>query len=515
VDHVGKAAAPFADYKPAADGIIAPGRGVDQERYRIEVERDACRQNLEKLNHDLEDLEAERERTRNMSEPAHRARLRRLAGMSPELRTPLHALLGCIQTLRLEGNLTRSQARRLDGMLEAGTELLEKIYTALNISDIESEPSNWRIEDAGASRDLNGHFDAASNALTVALHTHGGTEPPRHLRVLIADDVVMNREIAAAFMRAADHTVTMVENGDDAVSAAAAEDFDVILMDVRMPGTDGLEAARQIRALAGARRHTPIVALTALAFSDEVEACRLAGMNAHLAKPFRFDTLNEAILRAVGQTPALPDADVMRLPLPPPSLIRRRPAQAVSAERYPRAVAMDGDAAERAGGSSMPDEPLNGTRACSWIDIASPWNRQSVGVGSGGSPATSPLTADNAFELKLTSVSAKHGHRLVDSRLSCEPPQDREQHEFHWLLYVTPVSETLHPFSANCDLWRWSRGTWRSVTVPGAQFSPEEMHDQGWRYCGPCLERTARVQVRIAGAGRAPQQDREGKETIF
>jgi hypothetical protein len=163
----------------------------------------------------------------------------------------------------------------------------------------------------------------------------------------------------------------------------------------------------------------------------------------------------------------------------------------------------------------MPDEPLSGTRACSWIDIASPWNRQSVGVGSGGSPATSPLTADNAFELKLTSVSAKHGHRLVDSRLSCEPPQDREQHEFHWLLYVTPVSETLHPFSANCDLWRWSRGTWRSVTVPGAQFSPEEMHDQGWRYCGPCLERTARVQVRIAGAGRAPQQDREGKETIF
>lgn len=517
MDHVGRTAAPFAACPPAPGSTIVQGRGADHDRCRIEAEREVCRQNLEKLNRDLQSLEDEKERARNMSESAYRARLRRLAGMSPELRTPLHALLGCIQTLRLEGGLTRLQSRRVDAMLEAGTQLLEKIYTALNISDIDAEPVTWRIEDASAEHEEDFRADAASNPPPVGAPTHPRSEPPRALRVLIADDVAMNRDIAAAFMRAAGHSVTIVEGGDDAVAAVAAEDIDVVLMDVRMPGTDGLEAARQIRALPGARRHTPIVALTSLSFSDEVEACRLAGMNAHLAKPFRFDTLNDAILQAVGQSPAPQGADATRFPVPAPSPIRLRSGDRVVAARYPRAVAMDGEEAGGTGRSSFPIGAAHDPRGCAWIEIASPWNRRPVALGAGGSPATSPITADYAFDLKLTSVRAKNGHRLVDSKLSCEPPQDREQHEFHWLLYVTPASETLHPFSAACDLWRWSRGTWRSVTVPGAQFSPEEMHDQGWRYCGPCLERIARVQVRIAGAGSLGEakKDKEEKELLF
>jgi CheY-like chemotaxis protein len=160
------------------------------------------------------------------------------------------------------------------------------------------------VDEKHADQDVHASRHVAANPHSVAAAATAASEPPRSLRVLIADDIAMNREIAAAFLRAAGHAVAMVEGGDDAVAGAAAEDFDVILMDVRMPGTDGLEAARQIRALPGARRHTPIVALTALAFSDEVEACRMAGMNAHLAKPFCFDTLNDAILRVLGGPPA-------------------------------------------------------------------------------------------------------------------------------------------------------------------------------------------------------------------
>jgi CheY-like chemotaxis protein len=70
-------------------------------------------------------------------------------------------------------------------------------------------------------------------------------------------------------------------------------------MDVRMPGVDGLEATRQIRALDGPRGRVPIVGLTAQAFSEQVEQCRAAGMDGHLAKPYGPDMLFAAVAAAV------------------------------------------------------------------------------------------------------------------------------------------------------------------------------------------------------------------------
>ncbi len=115
----------------------------------------------------------------------------------------------------------------------------------------------------------------------------GAASPDRGaLDVLVVDDVAMNRDIALGMLQAAGHVVALAENGAEAVAAAAAADFDVILMDVRMPGMDGLEATRRIRALAGPRGAVPIVALTAQAFLEQVAECRDAGMDDHLVKPF-------------------------------------------------------------------------------------------------------------------------------------------------------------------------------------------------------------------------------------
>src|ERR1700710_1597613 len=128
-----------------------------------------------------------------------------------------------------------------------------------------------------------------------------GFEPEllgRTLHVLIVDDVAMNREVAGSFLQAAGHTVICVDGGAEAVTAVAVTNFDVVLMDVRMPQMDGLEATRRIRALEGTRGQVPIVALTARAFAQQVEECRKAGMNGHVSKPFSPEALVAAVVRA-------------------------------------------------------------------------------------------------------------------------------------------------------------------------------------------------------------------------
>ena len=96
--------------------------------------------------------------------------------------------------------------------------------------------------------------------------------------------------------------------------------FDVVLMDVMMPGTDGLEATRLIRALPGPEARVPILAVTASAFAEDIEACREAGMDAHLAKPIELDALVAALARLTDAAPpppvaAPPAVDLAVLPL--------------------------------------------------------------------------------------------------------------------------------------------------------------------------------------------------------
>jgi PAS domain S-box-containing protein len=132
------------------------------------------------------------------------------------------------------------------------------------------------------------------------------TGTARQISVLVTDDVAINREIAQAFLRNAGHQVTRVSGGAEAVAAAAADDFDIILMDVSMPGMDGLEATRRIRNLPGPRGLRPIIGVTAHAFAEQIADCLDAGMNAHLAKPFTHEELSTVVSRALAIGPAQP-----------------------------------------------------------------------------------------------------------------------------------------------------------------------------------------------------------------
>ena len=139
---------------------------------------------------------------------------------------------------------------------------------------------------------------AASDAGPVG--SRPAPEPGRLLHVLVVDDVAMNRDIASSFLRAAGHQTNCAENGAQAIAAVAATDFDVVLMDVRMPEMDGLEATRRIRALEGPRGRVPIVAVTAQAFTEQVAECRTAGMDGHLSKPYDPAQLLAAVVSAAA-----------------------------------------------------------------------------------------------------------------------------------------------------------------------------------------------------------------------
>jgi CheY-like chemotaxis protein/HPt (histidine-containing phosphotransfer) domain-containing protein len=133
-------------------------------------------------------------------------------------------------------------------------------------------------------------------------------------RVLLAEDNEVNRAIIGRMLDLLGLRRDEVGDGAAAVEAALAEHYDVILMDVQMPGTDGVQATRRIRA-AERDRHTPIVALTANAMGGDRETYLAAGMDDYLAKPMRLATLRDTLARylAGAAESAEPDLDEGRL----------------------------------------------------------------------------------------------------------------------------------------------------------------------------------------------------------
>ena len=118
-----------------------------------------------------------------------------------------------------------------------------------------------------------------------------------NLRVLVADDVLVNRRLAQARLEKLRCDVTQASSGREAVKLVATLQFDIVLMDVRMPDMDGYEATAAIRAAEkGKGRRLPIIAVTAMATAGDRERCVKAGMDAYLTKPLEASSL-EAMLR--------------------------------------------------------------------------------------------------------------------------------------------------------------------------------------------------------------------------
>lgn len=123
--------------------------------------------------------------------------------------------------------------------------------------------------------------------------------PLRPCKILVTEDININRMIVAEFLKIDGHSVAEAVNGADCLEQLGRDAFDIVLMDVNMPVMDGVEATRAIRRSAEPWSAIPIVGLTANAFEDQVEGYLAAGMDACISKPVVQDDLRAAIAQSV------------------------------------------------------------------------------------------------------------------------------------------------------------------------------------------------------------------------
>jgi len=162
------------------------------------------------------------------------------------------------------------------------SELFDAIVLALGVTAVEEEPAT-------------------------ALIDHG----PRllgPLKILLAEDSLVNQKLAVALLERHGHTVVVASSGREAVAALESQAFDLVLMDVQMPDMDGLEATAIIRAREKRTgTHVPIVAMTAHALKGDRERCLAAGMDDYVSKPIRVRELLDSLDRVLAARNGLPE----------------------------------------------------------------------------------------------------------------------------------------------------------------------------------------------------------------
>jgi PAS domain S-box-containing protein len=144
----------------------------------------------------------------------------------------------------------------------------------------------------------------------------------RPLRILLAEDNVVNQKLAVIQFKRMGHSVHVASNGRQTLDALVREPYDAVFLDCQMPELDGYETAREIRRLEADRRFGPrppafIIALTANAMTGDRERCIAAGMDEFLTKPLDLEQLPAVLKRAAGEVVAKPETEPTPAPAPP------------------------------------------------------------------------------------------------------------------------------------------------------------------------------------------------------
>jgi len=199
-----------------------------------------------------------------------------------------------------------------------------------------------------------------------------GMAARRPLRILLAEDNVVNQKVALRILGQMGYRADVASNGLEAVEAVERQTYDVVLMDVQMPELDGFEASREINRRWPADNRPRIVAMTANAMQGDRELCEAAGMDDYVAKPIRV----EELVAALGRCPRRPD--VAARSTPAAGVPRSSPAPEARADHPPVAATATASVAREAGGGAGPiapeptGEPRGGTPPAAGAGGAAP-----------------------------------------------------------------------------------------------------------------------------------------------
>ena len=174
----------------------------------------------------------------------------------------------------------------------AWVEMPESLQLAAYFENLDALPLSRRVQ-SGVN------FATYGRPLDSRLAGDGGGIPPWH--AVLADDDASNRLVLASLLEKSGIAVTTVEDGRQAVDALRAGPVDLVLLDINMPVMDGLQAAREIRALPSDNADLPLIAITSDVSTDRIAAMRDAGFDVCMAKPVRRDNLFRVILGSLSR----------------------------------------------------------------------------------------------------------------------------------------------------------------------------------------------------------------------
>lgn len=163
--------------------------------------------------------------------------------------------------------------------------LVEKLGGCIGLDSVQGQGSRFWFE-----------LDMARGQPVLA--SSPAPSPLASLDILVVEDVALNREVAGGLLLRDGHRVSFAEDAGQALQACAQRRFDLILLDVHLPGMSGVELCRQLRATPGPNRHSRVLALTAGVQPGQVPGYLDAGMQGVLAKPLRLDNLRQALAEA-------------------------------------------------------------------------------------------------------------------------------------------------------------------------------------------------------------------------
>jgi CheY-like chemotaxis protein len=215
--------------------------------------------------------------------PAGREAPRRPGESERRIRAPLATLVGALRLLQAT-RLEPRQRGYLEGAIEAAGELL----AAIDGGGLSPPPSS-------------------------ALSPPSSSSPcpamarPGPARLLLCDDDAVNRRVALAMLRHGAYEIDEVDGAEPAIQALQSRPYDLVLMDLSMPGLSGLEATARIHALPGRAGRVPIVALTAHATAQDRARCLEAGMDGYLAKPVDRRELLDLVATILARRPVAGD----------------------------------------------------------------------------------------------------------------------------------------------------------------------------------------------------------------